>query len=333
MGDDVRRRVLITGGAGYLGRGILRAVARGDLNWDVTVFSRDEAKHVKVRSKWPNTKIVRGDVTAPVEQLARVFTGHDLIIHAGANKLIDLGEVNAIEVVRNNVCGSMNVMEAAMRAGVEQVIGISTDKATQPVNVYGATKMILERLFQEADTLSPTSFKCVRYGNVIGSTISIVTYFREQRAAGEPLRLTDPNMTRFYMGVDDGIKAICTTIEARGGSVVIPKMAAVKLPDMARIALGLQPEDELPDDKVAIVGARPGEKIHESLLHKQESVRVMPTFGIEGRADDSECDYFQLRPPGENHRIETFEITSDNPPLGWMPFERVEELIADAGGL
>lgn len=336
-------KVLITGGAGYLGRGILQAIADGKLDWDPTVFSRDEAKHIKIRSRFPFARIVRGDVTEGVEQLARVFAGHDLVIHAAANKLIDIGEYNAREVVHNNVTGSQHVADAAIRAGVRQVVGISTDKCCEPVNIYGATKMVMERVFQNADQQSDTQFTCARYGNVVGSTISVVLYFREQLARDGVLQITDPNMTRFYMGVDEAIAAIQLAIEAERGSIVIPKMMAMRLPDVAALVLGESNENGrlryplgsvpsefvLADPRVKVVGARAGEKVHESLLHLQESVRVKPCFGPEGRSD-AFTGYFELRPVGERHREETFEITSDVPPLGWMPFERMTQLIEKA---
>lgn len=322
-------RVLCTGGAGFLGRGILAAIERGDLDFDITVLSRDESKHIRVRERFPFARIIRGDVTEDVDQLARIFTGHDMVIHAGANKLIDIGEYNAREVVRNNVIGSEHVADAAMRASVKRVVGISTDKAVQPANVYGASKMIMERIFQNADEQSSTEFTCARYGNVVGSTISVVLYFRDQLAKDGAIQLTDPNMTRFYMGVDEAIEAIQAAMACERGSIVIPKMHGMRLPDVARIALGLQPDEPLPDDKVRVVGPRAGEKIHESLLHMQESVRVKPNFGIEGRSDE-DARYFELRPVGVTLRDVPFEIMSDKPPLGWMPFDRMLALIEEA---
>lgn len=337
-------RVLCTGGAGYLGRGVLAAIERGDLPWEITVFSRDESKHIRVRERFPFARIIRGDVTEDVEQLARVFAGHDVVIHAAANKLIDIGEYNAREVVHNNVTGSQHVAEAAMRAGIRRVVGISTDKCVQPVNIYGATKMVMERLFQNADEQSETEFTCARYGNVAGSTISVVLYFRDQLAKDGVIQLTDPNMTRFYMGIDEAVAAIQEALVAERGSVVIPKMHAMRLPDVARIALGLSeytddgiPENRrrdpvLDDPRVKVVGPRAGEKIHESLLHRQESVRVKPCFGPEGQSD-AFTSYFELRPVGQVMRQAAFEITSDKPPLGWMPFARMEQLIEEAKGV
>ncbi len=317
-------RVLITGGAGYLGRAIIRRAQREHWPAEITIFSRDEAKHIRVRNRYPGIRIIRGDVTGPVDDLARTFAGFDTLIHAGANKLVDIGELNAFEVVQNNVVGSMNVAKAAMQAGVRTVVGIATDKLVQPVNTYGATKFLMERLFQEADRLSDTRFVCARYGNVIGSTISVITYFREQLARQGYIEVTNPAMTRFYMGADEAIDAILYALHhAASGSVVIPKMHAMRLADVADLALAESPLTNGEGGngaRIKVVGDRPGEKLHESLLHEQESVRVSGEWG----------DYFELRPVGENRGTTPFSITSDRPPLGWMPPERMEELIRDS---
>lgn len=324
--------VLITGGAGFLGRGIIRRAHANNWDWNITVFSRDEAKHVKVKSRWPDVRIIRGDVTEPVEQLVRAFTGHDLIIHAGANKLIDIGELHAMEVVRNNVFGSYNVAQAAAIAGVPQVIGISTDKAVQPVNTYGMTKAIMERLFQEANTWSDTTqFKLARYGNVVGSTISVILYFQEQLQHFGYIKLTNPEMTRFYMGVDEAIDVILHTMDkALAGSVVIPKMKAMSLVDTAKLVLGLprsmSKEALLADKRVHVVGARPGEKVHEHLIHRQESVRVLSDQALQDQ-------YFELRPVGEIHYDDEFEVTSADPLGGWMEFDEMKALIQDAANV
>lgn len=320
------KKVLITGGAGYLGRGFIRR-AHADLDWEITVFSRDEAKHVLVLNRWPDVRILKGDVTAPVDDLARAFSGYDYIIHAGANKLVDRGEFSAFEVMRNNIVGSEHVALAAMRAGVERVIGISSDKAVQPVSTYGASKFVMERLFQEADTKSETAFVCARYGNVVGSTISIVLYFRDQLKKEGKINVTVPEMTRFYMGVDEAIDAVLYAInDAARGSVVIPGMMAMTTADVARLVLDLMPNDDIrKDHRVKIIGPRPGEKLHEFLLHKQESPRVCFKATAE--------TYWELRPPVERVGGLEFEITSAEPPLGWMPNDRMEALIEDAATL
>lgn len=322
-------KALITGGAGFLGRGFLRRAQREAWGWQLAIMSRDEAKHIRVNSAYPGVRTVKGDVSDDVDYLARLFDGYDLIIHAGANKLVDVGERSAFEVVKNNVIGSEHVARAAMKAGVKRVIGISSDKAVQPVNTYGGSKFLMERLFQEADTLSPTDFVCARYGNVVGSTISIVLYFREQLRDLGYIKVTDPAMTRFYMGVDEAIDAVLYSLDAQSGAVVIPKMQAMSVADVARLVLKLLPGEDIENDpRVRVVGARPGEKLHESLLHEQESVRaVLPC--------DPKGQYYELRPSVEGAQVgrDPFTITSDRPPNGWMPWDRMEALIEDAATL
>jgi len=320
----LKGKILITGGNGFLGRGIMRRAHKENWPCDLTTLSRDESKIVKVNGMYPEVHTIKGDVTDDVDYLARLFRGHDIIIHAAANKLVDIGERTALEVVKNNVIGSQHVAYAAMKAGVKRVIGISSDKAVQPVNTYGMSKALMERMFQEADIHTDTEFVCARYGNVVGSTISIVLYFQQQLKELGHIKVTNPEMTRFYMGVDEGIDVITHSLDyARRGSVVIPKMHAMSVRNVACMVLGRIPESALKGtDKVKIIGERPGEKLHESLLHLQESVRITGVY--------EDQSYFELRPPIEQGCCEPFTITSDKPPLGWMTFERLRDLISDA---
>lgn len=317
----------MTGGSGFLGRGILRRNRRDNLGWDITVLNRDEAKQVRVKAQYPEAHFIKADVSTPVEYLANIFRGHDLIIHAAANKLVDIGERSVLELIRNNVEGSRNVALAAVVAGIPQVIGISSDKAVLPVNTYGMTKALMERIFQEADTLNPnTQFVCARYGNVVGSTISIFTYFTDQMKEFGHIKLTVPEMTRFYMGVDEAIGVILYSQKyAERGAVVIPPMQSMSVGDAARLFLDLPLGAPLDcDRRIDIIGPRPGEKLHESLLHEQESVRVITRQDVKG-------GYLELRPSIEGaQRKESFTITSDKAPLGSMPFERMKALIEDA---
>ena len=319
--------ILVTGGAGYWGRGFIRRAHRENWPCNITVFSRDEAKHIRVRSKYPDVKFIRGSVTEDISWLTRVFSGYDTIIHAGANKLVDIGESAVFELIDNNVIGTRNVAMAAIHAGVKQVIGISSDKAVLPVNTYGSTKMMLERIFQEADLRSDTQFTAARYGNVVGSTISILTYFKEQMKDSGFIQLTNPAMTRFYMGVDEAIDAVLYAYhDAQRGSVVIPKMQSMSVGDFARLFLELPEGAEINEStpKVKIIGNRPGEKLHESLLHTQESVRVL-------YPEQEDYTYLELRPSIEKAvRDCEFEITSNHAPLGTMSRERMNALIVDS---
>lgn len=312
-------RVLITGGAGYLGRGILRRVCFPppggaqlgwpDLSdWEVTCFSRDETKQDECHRRYPNAHYVLGDVR-DLSRLTNVMYGHDWVIHTAALKYVPEAELNAAECVSVNVDGSRNVIEAAKAAGIKQVVGISTDKACQPVNIYGASKMVMERLFADEALLQERAgrddgpgFKCVRYGNVIGSTGSVIPLFARQYAETGRVRITNPHMTRFWMPVDEAIDLIVLALErAHPGSVVVPFTRAMRIEDVARAAT----VDDVPMD---IIGERPGEKAHELLVHHEESVRVIPLL-VAGKEVA-----WELRRPGSTpNGREAFTLASHAP--------------------
>lgn len=331
-------KCLITGGNGFLGRGIIRRARKENWDWDITTLSRDESKQIRVNSMFPGVRTVKGDVSDDIDYLSRLLAGFDIVIHAGANKLVDVGERSAFEVVKNNIVGSEHLARAAIKAGVKQVIGISSDKAVQPVNTYGMSKAVMERIFQEADTLSDTEFTCARYGNVVGSTISIFTYFDQQMKELGYIKLTVPEMTRFYMSVDEAIDAILfSQLVAKRASVVIPRMQSMSVGDAARLFLNMSPDCPIDnDERIKIVGPRPGEKLHESLLHEQESVRITGPRGdiginMDGSLTEGSKLYWELRPSIEGaQRDIAFSITSDKAPLGPMPFDRMRELVEDA---
>lgn len=310
-------KVLVTGGAGFLGRGILRRQARGKLDWaEITVFSRDETKQEACRRRYPSARYVLGDVAACPDSLKVSMVGHDAVIHAAAMKYIPEAEVNAAECIRVNLNGSQEVAAAARWAGIKRIVGVSTDKAVQPVNVYGATKMAMERLFAECSSDNPqvghpTEFTCVRYGNVVGSTGSVIPLFRRQFAELGHVRITDPNMTRFWMSIDEAIDLIVIALTARPGSVVVPLARAMRIGDVAKAAT-------VDDVEMEVMGQRPGEKLHEQLIHWEESVRVSqhPTW-------------FELLPPGTKPSQEAFTLASHTP-NDWMTVETMRGLIADA---
>ncbi|KKM92350.1 hypothetical protein LCGC14_1219300 [marine sediment metagenome] len=306
-------RVLITGGAGFLGRGILRRIATHRLAWDPIVFSRDEMKQDICRQQYPFAKYILGDVR-DTDRLMAAMEGVDFVVHAAALKYIPEAELNAAECLAVNIGGAQAVAKAALYAEVSRVIGISTDKAVQPVNVYGCSKMAMERLFAEVSSYE-TIFTCVRYGNVIGSTGSVIPLFRRQFTETGSVKVTDPKMTRFWMGVDEAIDLILTGLQLDGGSIAIPLVRAMTLADTVRAAVG----DDTP---VEITGMRPGEKMHESLLHHQESVRVV-----------AHTDHLELLPvvrgaaPNEEGR-EAFTLASHTPHYR-MEVDEMRKLIAD----
>ena len=284
------------------------------LGWQITVFSRDENKQEECRKRFPEARYVLGDVR-DTEHLAAVMVGHDAVIHGGAIKFVDRAELNAAETVSINVGGSNSVIQAARTAGVKRVVGISTDKAVQPVNIYGASKMVMERLFAEATIEGGAEFTCVRYGNVIGSTGSVIPFFRRQAEELGHVTITDPNMTRFWMGIEEAINLIQIALEqAQPGATVIPEVRAMRMKDVVTAVVGEA-------TKMEVIGIRPGEKMHESLLHFEESVRV-----IWHREDQ----WIELLPPGTDvPGFKAMTFSSQNP-HHWMKPEEMRDLVRDA---
>lgn len=263
--------ILVTGGAGFLGRGLLRYIQRNRIAANVTVYSRDEAKHYALRARYPRVRTVLGDV-CDEERLAAVMAGHDVVIHAAALKHIPESERDVSEAIRINLDGSRAVARAATRAGVRKVIGISTDKACSPRNTYGATKMLMERTFQEAQRLAgtQTKFSCVRYGNVISSTGSVVPLFHDQIARDGRVSITSAGMTRFWISIDDAVRLVERALADHKptAAVYVARCPAMTIMDVAQAVWKL---DGL-GGRVAhqIIGIRPGEKLHEMLVDEAE---------------------------------------------------------------
>lgn len=331
--------VLVTGGAGFLARAIYR---RANIeHWPVrfTCLSRDDAKHAALQRRYPSIETVVGDVgLMSVEHMTALMRGFDTVIHAAAWKYVDRGEHEARAVTETNVIGSMKVAEAAMRARVRRVLGISTDKAVAPVNNYGATKFLMERLFQQAAFQSDTDFTLVRYGNVLGSTGSVAPMFMQWAIEGRPIRLTDPSMTRFWMSPDEAVDTVLAGLDAPNGTVTIPACRSMSMHDMALMALGYNAHQELPTDgRVEIIGVRPGEKRHEALVQRQESIRATRVMRVnEPRPNDPHArwQWLYIAPPDAPAMNEApFEVTSDQPPLGWVGMSEMREIVLDAATL
>lgn len=302
-------KYFITGGTGFWGRGFLRRFSE---EHDITIYSRDEYKQDLCQSRYPNARYILGDIR-DTERLSLAMVGHDIVIHAAAIKFVDRAEINASECISVNIGGSESIILAARKARVEQVVGISSDKAVQPVNIYGCSKMAMERLFAEASD-GQTKFSCVRYGNVVGSTGSVIPLFRRQYEQNGRVTLTDPNMTRFWMGVDEAIDLTMLALNSRydePGCIYIPLVKSMTMGDVVIAAIG-----EVPTD---IVGTRPGEKMHESLLHLEESVR-----------SEKRRDHFCLLPPGTPPVTREIMSLSSKHPHFWMDIPSMQKLILDA---
>ncbi|MDY6845548.1 MAG: UDP-N-acetylglucosamine 4,6-dehydratase (inverting) [Chloroflexota bacterium] len=262
------KSVLVTGGTGSFGRKFVEVMMEAYHPNRLIVYSRDELKQHEMRTSgldYPNLRYFIGDVR-DLPRLKRAFNGVDVVVHTAALKQVPACEYNPMEAIKTNILGSSNVVDAALDAGVKKVLALSTDKAVNPVNLYGATKLAAEKLMIQSNAYAggmTTRFSCVRYGNVVGSRGSVVPLFIQQRANGE-ITLTDERMTRFWISLDQGVQFVIRCIEEmQGGEVFVPKIPSMKMVDLAR-ALA-------PKAKIKIIGIRPGEKLHEVLISEDEA--------------------------------------------------------------
>ncbi|WP_265447742.1 UDP-N-acetylglucosamine 4,6-dehydratase (inverting) [Flexivirga meconopsidis] len=265
--------VLVTGGTGSFGKAFIRRLLDDVKPKRVIVYSRDELKQWEVRQHFADDPRLRwfiGDVR-DLPRLQRAMHQVDYVVHAAALKQVDTGEYNPFEFVKTNVLGSQNVIEAAIDAGVKKVVALSTDKASSPINLYGATKLTADKLFILGNHYAaayPTRFAVVRYGNVTGSRGSIVPKFRALHEAGESLPITDLRCTRFLITLPDAVQMVLDTFDMmQGGELVVPHIPSHKVTDLAQaIAPGAKMHD---------IGLRPGEKLHEEMISPEEGRRAV----------------------------------------------------------
>ncbi|MDD1667151.1 MAG: UDP-N-acetylglucosamine 4,6-dehydratase (inverting) [Methanomicrobiales archaeon] len=268
--DWESQTVLITGGTGSFGRkftGILLAKYRPK---KLIIFSRDELKQHEMRGIYPDTpgspiRYFIGDVRDQ-DRLNRAMHGVDIVVHAAALKQVPACEYNPFEAIQTNIMGAKNIIDAAIDQGVEKVMALSTDKAVNPVNLYGATKLCAEKLFVNGNTYAGGGkpvFSCTRYGNVVGSRGSVVPVFLEQRKNGK-ITITDPRMTRFWITLDQGVNFVIQSIEEmHGGEVFVPRIPSMNIMDLAKAIA--------PSAGIEYIGVRAGEKIHEVLISPDEA--------------------------------------------------------------
>lgn len=264
--------VLITGGTGSLGKALLKEILSTTTARRVVIFSRDELKQYNLRSEFKDDSRIRwfiGDIR-DIERLKRALHGIDYVIHAAALKQVDTGEYNPMEFIKTNVMGSQNVIDASISAGVKKVVALSTDKASSPINLYGATKLTADKLFIAANNYSfsyGTTFSVVRYGNVMGSRGSVIPFFSALAAEGKPLPLTDLRMTRFWISIDAAVRFVLSSLELMsGGELYVPRIPSMKLIDLAKAVD--------PTAKIVDIGMRPGEKLHEEMISADDSRRT-----------------------------------------------------------
>lgn len=270
------KTILITGGTGSFGKKMLETLTTKFKPKKIIVFSRDELKQSQLQLEYQNKKFnfIRffiGDVR-DLERLKSAFENVDVVIHAAALKQVNTAEYNPIECIKTNVNGAENVIKASIHCNVKKVIALSTDKAVNPINLYGGTKLVSEKLFISANNtygLHPTRFSVTRYGNVIGSRGSVVPIFKKISDDNKELfPITDIRMTRFWMTLDQSVELVLNSIaQMTGGETFIPKIPSVKITDLAK-AIN-------PNKKIKVVGLRPGEKLHETLCSSDESHLIL----------------------------------------------------------
>ncbi len=314
--------ILLTGGSGSFGQKFVE-VALQDYNPRVIrVLSRGELLQFEMQRKFndhPKLRFFIGDVRDR-ERLYRAMSDVDIVVHAAALKQVPTAEYNPIEAVRTNIEGSINVIDAAIDNEVEKAIAISTDKAVHPVNLYGATKLVMERLFTQANVytgIRATRFSCVRYGNVVGSRGSVVPIFLQQGKTGK-ITITDERMTRFWITIEQGVRFVIDSIgRISGGEIFVPKTPSMKVTDLANVIA--------PQAKKEIMGIRPGEKVNEVLL-TQEDDRHAREFD----------NYFVIEPEfpfwnegnlkGGKPLPEAYDYSSDNNDW-WLNKEELQEML------
>lgn len=263
------KSILITGGTGSFGRKFIRTVLRGYKPRRLVVFSRDELKQFEMQQEFndPCMRYFLGDVR-DAERLKQAMRNVDYVVHAAALKQVPAAEYNPTECIRTNVHGAENVISAAIDNGVEKVIALSTDKAASPANLYGATKLLSDKLFVAANNIvggHNTRFAVVRYGNVVGSRGSVVPFFRKLIAEGATeLPITDARMTRFWITLEQGVEFVLKNFGRMvGGELFVPKIPSARMVDLANVMAPNLPHK--------IIGIRPGEKLHELMVPRDDS--------------------------------------------------------------
>ena len=313
--------ILITGGTGSLGKSLIRHLLKNSEARRIIIFSRDELKQQALRIEHHDSDRLRffiGDIRDQ-QRLIRAMHGVDYVFHAAALKQVDTGEYNPMEFIKTNIIGSSNVIEASLDANVKKVVALSTDKASSPINLYGATKLTADKLFIAANTYGSsygTKFSVVRYGNVMGSRGSVIPFFLEKARLGEALPITDKRMTRFWISIEEATRFVTNALlDMNGGELYVPKIPSFRITDLASVIS--------PESKTVEIGLRPGEKLHEEMISFDDSRRTV----IDG-------DRYIVCPQWENPIKrgplvqEGFEYRSDSN-TDWLEPNKLKEIIAN----
>lgn len=317
--------ILITGGTGSFGKAFIKYALENLNPRRLIVFSRDELKQYEARQLFnddPRLRWFIGDIRDE-KRLFRALHGVDYVVHAAALKQVDTAEYNPFEFVRTNVLGSQNVIEASIDAGVKKVVALSTDKASSPINLYGATKLTADKLFISGNHYAanyPTRFSVVRYGNVMGSRGSVIPFFKSLGEQGRPLPITDLTCTRFFISLEQAVNMVVQTFEfMHGGELLVPRIPSIKVTDLAHAVV---PGAELVD-----VGLRPGEKLHEEMISPEEGRRTVMLENGKYFVIQPDLATWGYEPPKNSIPVpEGFRYQSDSNDE-WMSVEEIRTLI------
>ncbi len=323
--DWSQLNVLVTGGTGSFGKKFIEVMLREYHPRKLIVYSRDELKQYEMQHQppfdHPSMRYFIGDVRDRA-RLERALHGVDVVVHAAALKQVPACEYNPMEAIKTNILGTSNVIEAALDAGVKKVMALSTDKAVNPVNLYGATKLAAEKLVVQSNAYAAgkaTRYACVRYGNVVGSRGSVVPVFLKQRTTGK-LTITDPRMTRFWLSLEQGVRFVIRCIEQmHGGEVFVPKIPSMKVVDLAK---AIAPEAE-----IEVIGIRPGEKLHEVLISADESrsaVELEDMFVVQ----PPESSWFGREWSAKGRPLPEGFAYASNTNTEWLDVAQIRELVA-----
>ena len=316
--------ILVTGGTGSFGKKFIKTVLEKHNPEKVIIFSRDELKQYEMRAAGFNQSNLRyfiGDVRDQ-NRLRRAMQGVDVVVHAAALKQVPACEYNPKEAIKTNINGTSNVVEAALDAGVKKVLALSTDKAVNPVNLYGATKLAAEKLAVQSNAYAggrETRISCVRYGNVVGSRGSVVPKFLQQRDSGK-LTVTDERMTRFWITLEQGVNFVIRCIEQmHGGEVFVPKIPSTTIVDLAK---AISPQAE-----IEFIGIRAGEKLHEVLISEDEArstVELEDMYVVQ----PATSPWFGYEWEDQGKKLEYGFRYASNTNDEWLTKAQIEEIVA-----
>lgn len=314
------KTILVTGGTGSFGKKFVEVVLKRYKPAKLIIFSRDELKQVEMKRVFdhPSLRYFIGDVRDE-SRLHRAFHNVDIVVHAAALKHVPVAEYNPFEAVKTNVIGAENVINVAIDNHVRKVVALSSDKAVNPINMYGATKLCADKMFVASNNYSArrTRFSVVRYGNVLGSRGSVVPVFKELRKSGT-IPITDKRMTRFWITLEQGVELVLRSLVLMaGGEIFVPKIPSMKITDLAEVIA--------PECRKKIVGIRPGEKLHEVLIPRDEMRKTLE-FDDLFVICPGDSDWFNKNLKGGKPVGEDFEYSSENNKQ-WLSPAKLKRLV------